>query len=484
MFNFIIKLGNKMGDFIDHKCGIFVGPNLRIAYKGLNALQHRGREVTGLGFVGDTIDIIVWEGPVKRFDLEDLEKIFPGTKYHTVLGHVRYATSGKKDKLLEDAHPHHIGGTVIDRGNHRIIRDCEMIAVHNGQIDPQHFSGIDQRLLKTDCDTEAFLHFFKITSPQTILRDIPGSFTAAFANKRRKDVIVFRDRYGMKPGVLGMVDGKYCIASEDVAIRRFEEGKVEEEMVPGTIYYIGPNGAVEKEFVVRPNPKHCFFEWNYIANADSTINRVTVNTLRSSLGEMLAEELGRINVDLVTFLPRCPESAARHYASMVDLPFAPVFYKMRSERSFQGSNKDDRRESINRNLYLHPDYRHDGEKSLQGKRIAVIDDSTVRGNNSIKARNLLVTEGKVSEVVLINYTPPIGIVGSDGVGRGCMFGVDMPPTDDFIARGRNPKQINKLLGMKTYFLTLEGMMRVYEKLGMPANNLCTYCIGGEHPFKS
>jgi len=27
------------------------------------------------------------------------------------------------------------------------------------------------------------------------------------------------------------------------------------------------------------------------------------------------------------------------------------------------------------------------------------------------------------------------------------------------------------------------MLRAYEKLGIPRENLCTYCIGGKHPFE-
>jgi glutamine phosphoribosylpyrophosphate amidotransferase len=96
----------------------------------------------------------------------------------------------------------------------------------------------------------------------------------------------------------------------------------------------------------------------------------------------------------------------------------------------------------------------------------------------------------VKEAVLLSYTPPIGIIGSDGVPRGCMFGVDMPPVENedhkFIARdgmrNRTIDEISKLIGMRVMYLSVEGMLEVFEELGMPRENLCTYCIGGEHPF--
>ena len=46
--------------------------------------------------------------------------------------HVRYAAKGRKDKILEDAHPHVIGGKVENRGDHILIQDCELAGIHNG----------------------------------------------------------------------------------------------------------------------------------------------------------------------------------------------------------------------------------------------------------------------------------------------------------------------------------------------------------------
>ena len=82
----------------------------------------------------------------------------------------------------------------------------------------------------------------------------------------------------------------------------------------------------------------------------------------------------------------------------------------------------------------------------------------------------------------LNYTPPIGIRGEDGVPRGCMFGVDMGPSDDFLARDRTPEQINQELGLQIVYISPAGMLDTFESVGMPRENLCTYCIGGCHPF--
>ena len=32
------------------------------------------------------------------------------------------------------------------------------------------------------------------------------------------------------------------------------------------------------------------------------------------------------------------------------------------------------------------------------------------------------------------------------------------------------------------YMTVEGMLKVYARLGIPADSLCTYCIGGPYPY--
>lgn len=468
-----------MAEEIGHNCGFCVAHTLHDAYSFAESLQHRGREAAGLAAIGEgRIDVLKWRGTVDRFDLVDLHKIFPSPRYHTYMAHVRYATRGRKDKILEDAHPHTIGGKVENRGNHILITDCAMAGVHNGQVSNEYLSDFDRSLLKTGCDTEALLHLLREKGEEEVMKRIPGSYTIAIADKERREVIVFRDRTGIKPGVLGWKDGKYGVASEDIAFRK-NGGEFIEDLDPGSIYYLSPNGDYSKQKVVDPKLAYCFFEWNYLADRDSVLNEISVRSIRESLGEMLAEEFSFDDADLVTFLPRCPELAARSYSNRTKIPFRPVFYKMRADRSFQGSTENERETSVDENLHLIP-----GTKDvLRGKRLITIDDSTVRGNNSRRERYLLYEEARISKAYHVNYTPEIGIVGEDGVPRGCLFGVDMPPDDNFIARGRTREEISSKMRMPVFYLSLDSMLTAYEKLGIRRQHLCTYCIGGKHPFR-
>ncbi len=465
-----------MSEIHDH-CGLCVTHTLHDAYNFIKDLRHRGKEATGIVAVSDNrIDALKWTGTLERFDIQALHLIFPVENYgyHTFLAHCRYATRGREDRLLEDAHPFVIGGTITRKTNHIHIRDCETATVHNGQVDIALISSSPH--LEDLCDTEALLYYYRDKGELELLRTIPGAYTLAIADKRKKEVIVLRDKTGLRPGFLGFKDGKHCMASEDITIKK-NGGFIIENLMPGCAYYFSPAGAYRKEFVVQSIPRHCFFEWNYISDVESTLNDVPVASLRGFLGEELGKEFKPQDAHLVTFLPRCPEAAARRYAETTQIPFAWVFIKQRSDRAFMGTREEDRKKSIEETLEIRPDI---GE-SLQGKNLVLVDDSIVRGNNSLRARDLLYGAG-VKKIYLASYTPPIGIIGDDAMPRGCLFGVDMPPHDKFIARNRNLEEIREHMKMEIYYLSVNGMLQAFKRAGMPKENLCTYCIGGIHPF--
>ena len=206
---------------IRHNCGLCVAHTLHDSYSFIRSLQHRGREAAGIAAVGDArIDVIKWQGGVDRFDVTDLHKILPSPNYHTYMAHVRYATRGRKDQILEDAHPHVVGGEVEFRGNHVLISNCELAAVHNGQVEREFYAAVPSDRVSASCDTEALLHLYRQRGEYDLLSEVPGAYTIAIADTRKRDVIVVRDRSGIKPGVLGWKDGKFGVASEDIAFRK------------------------------------------------------------------------------------------------------------------------------------------------------------------------------------------------------------------------------------------------------------------------
>ena len=469
---------------IEHNCELVVARTLHDAYNFIGSLQHRGRDAVGIAAVGDdTIDVLKWAGGVKSFDKTDLHRLFDGN-YHTFLAHVRYATRGNKDRysLIRSAHPVVIGGEEHRRNDHIIIRGCDAVAVHNGQVANKYFEGIDLAGLKTDGDSEKLLRLYQRIGIKELVRRVPGAYTLVIADRKCRVVMAIRDRTGIRPGFLGFKDTRYIAASEDIVFQ--ENGGVAiEEMTPGIVYYFSPDGKYSIEKLVEPVFRRCFFEWNYIASASSNLNGINVLALRRKLGEKLAEEFPLKDVDFVTFVPRCPEPAARSYAAALELPFRDdVFYKKNSQRAFLGPNAKERKSSIEENLHL-----KDGMRNvIGGKRIVVIDDSTISGNNAAHVRELLYEVAGVKEAHLINYTPPVGIIGSDGIERGCEMGVDRSPQENpdnkFIARNRTIEQISAEIGMPVHFISVGGMLDVFRSFGISEGELCTFCVGGQHPL--
>jgi amidophosphoribosyltransferase len=467
---------------VHENCGFCVTHTLHDCSNFLKSVQHRGRDAVGIAGVGDTrIDVVKWLGTPIDFDAFNLHTLLKSRHYHTYLGHVRYTTRGNKDAPLEarlaEAHPHVIGGTENYYDSHVIIRDCDAVMVHNGHVDGAHLSGVDNSQLKTACDTEALLHFYYEHGELEVLRRVPGAYSLAIADHRKKDVIVLRDRHGMRPASLGEKDDKCCVASEIVAFWE-NGGHFTIDIMPGAAYYLDAHGSYTSKSVVPAEPRYCFFEWNYVAHVRSHLNSLSALTARCWLGKALAEEFRPRDAEIVTFLPSCPEMAAITYAEAAGLPFVNAFCKKRLKRAFQGPTKEERQATIRENLYLDDEVIPD----IKDKCVVLVDDSIVRGNNAPYAAHLLRNEGGVKKIYLASYTPPIGIIGTDGEARGCLFGVDMPPNDAFVARNRKNEEISKILNMDVGYLSVEGMLRVFERMGMPRENLCTYCIGGRHPF--
>ena len=469
-----------MGEHINHNCGLCVTHTLHDAYSFIKTLQHRGRDAVGIAGIGSgRIDAVKWIGTVETVDLVDLHKIMPSSGYHTFLAHVRYATKGSKRRLMADAHPHVIGGQTTDNGSHVISTGCDAVAVHNGHVEDRFLEGIGNETGNGSggsCDTERLLQLYWEQGEVELMRRVPGAYTMALADRRRGEVMVLRDRTGIRPGVLGIKDGKHVVASEDIALRK-NGGDFLEDLDPGAIYYLDPDGGYHKRQVAPPALAHCFFEWNYFADRDSIVEGLYVKKLRRALGEMLAEELELERVDFVSYFPRAPEDAARGLAGVSGKPFRPLFYKLRGERSFQGPTQDERSQSISQNIYLIPG----AVSGVRGRSVLVVEDSIVRGTNIHRERALLEEIG-LSDACHALYTPPIGIIGDDGIPRGCRFGIDMPPTDTFFARDRSMEQMREAVGAQVVYLTKEGMLKVYERLGIAPQNLCTYCIGGPYPY--
>ncbi|MEI6849825.1 MAG: hypothetical protein WCK29_02190 [archaeon] len=474
-----------MGEEVEHNCLISVSHNLDDAYAMAIAQQHRGKDSTGIFARGEHgIDVLKWIGPVSRFNVKALHKIFTAERYHTFGIHGKYRTKGEREINLNEVHPICEGGVIEDRGSHIFVHGVNKALMHNGQVEQRFLDGIDQSRLKTKCDSEGVLHFYSKFGIESVLTQIPDGYTLAIADLNVDGVVICRGRHGLKPGVRGNKGGFDLFASESVAFSDIH-ATLNGDITPGAVYYLRPNGKMSgPRQIVPPERKHCMFEFQYVAHPKTLLERLSVAGIRQDLGEKLFEEFPTGDADFVTYIPESPKDGAQSYANRAGIPLVECFYKINDTRSFQAHTPEQRNTSISENLYLLPGV----IPLIMGKKLKVLDDSIVRGTVIRRSRHLLGDIAKVKEEDYLSLTPKIGIIGVDGIKRGCDFGgIDMPAIEDknhsFIARGRTDEQINNIIGARVGYLSIRGFEEVYRKRGLPPENLCTFCIGGKYPFR-
>jgi amidophosphoribosyltransferase len=96
---------------------------------------------------------------------------------------------------------------------------------------------------------------------------------------------------------------------------------------------------------------------------------------------------------------------------------------------------------------------------LQGKRVLLVDDSIVRGTNSVRVARM-VREAGATEVHLRSASPPIRWPD--------YYGIDMPDRDHLLAAHRSLDEMARLLEVDSLgFLSVEGL---YWALGEERRN--------------
>src|SRR6266571_4986762 len=205
------------GDTLREECGvfgIFGHPDAAaITALGLHALQHRGQEAAGivsydgkrfhserrLGLVGDT------------FSRREVIERLPGKM---AVGHVRYSTTGAT--ILRNVQPLfaelNAGGLAV---------------AHNGNLT----NGLTLRrelvksgaMMQSTTDTEVILHLVARSRRSRFieryidaLREIEGAY--ALVSLTNKKLVGARDPRGIRPLVLGDLDGCPILTSETCAL--------------------------------------------------------------------------------------------------------------------------------------------------------------------------------------------------------------------------------------------------------------------------
>ncbi len=132
------------------------------------------------------------------------------------------------------------------------------------------------------------------------MRRIQGAFSAVLLAEGK--LVGFRDPAGIRPLVLGRLEGDYVLASETSALDLLGADFVR-EIEPGELVVVDEQGmrairATDEESAGAL----CIFEFIYFARPDSTMRGVELHGARIRMGERLAAE-APAEADLVMGIP-------------------------------------------------------------------------------------------------------------------------------------------------------------------------------------
>lgn len=307
-------------------------------------------------------------------------------------------------------------------------------------------------------------------------------------------IIAARDKNGRLPIIIGRRDDGYCVSFESFAFQKLGYA-IYREMLPGEIVKITSKRAEVLSEGHINNLKICTFLWTYYGYPNSVYEGVTVETMRTRNGEIMAEhDIQSGNLPDVDFICGVPDSGVPHaigYANRSGIPFARPFIKYTPTwpRSFMPQSQSMRNKVAKMKLIpVH--------ELIEGKKLLFVDDSIVRGTQLRETVEFLYANG-AKEVHMRSACPPImygckylnfsrstseldliarriihEFEGEDGVKYINEY------SDTNTERGQRLRsEICKRLKLTSLeFQSLEGTVKA---VGLPENGLCSYCWNGK-----
>ena len=453
---------------IEEACGIFAvmahegAANLTCF--GLHALQHRGQEAAGIATCeGGELFLQKRAGLISQSFDEQVLALLPG---RSAIGHVRYSTSGTSS--VRDAQPLSVS-----------TRFGALALAHNGNFTNAHLLREQLEatggLFSTECDTEALAHLIARSAAADMqgaivdaLQRIEGAFS--LVGLTCESAFAVRDPHGVRPLVLGRLNGARVVASESSSFGLIG-ATMERELEPGELLMIHADGQeVSLHPFERVTPHPCVFELVYFARPDSRVFGREVYPVRKRMGQLLAEEAS-VEADVVIAVPDSGVPAALGFAASSGIPFEQGLVRGHyAGRTFIEPSAALRHLGVK--LKLSP-----VRAILEGQRVVVVDDSLVRGTTSRKIVSML-RESGAREVHVRIASPPTRAP--------CFYGIDTASGRDLVAAHATLEQICALIGADSLaYLSVEGLREAVGATpdGQGGSDFCEACFTRRYPIK-
>jgi amidophosphoribosyltransferase len=276
-----------------------------------------------------------------------------------------------------------------------------------------------------------------------------------------------RDPLGVRPLVLGDLEGAPILASETCALD-IMGARFVRDIAPGEVFTATAAGTESISPFPLPPRRFCIFEYVYFARPDSAVEGQSVYETRKRIGAELAKEHPAA-ADIVVAVPDSGVPAAIGYAQAASLPFELGLIRNHYVgRTFI--------EPSDRIRHLGVKLKHNANQStVTGKRVVLVDDSIVRGTTSTKIVTMLRHAG-ASEVHMRVASPPTT--------HSCFYGVDTPERSELLAARNNLEAMARLIGVDSLgFLSLDGLYRAVGGMHRDRQQpyFCDACFSGDYP---
>jgi amidophosphoribosyltransferase len=427
----------------------------RLTYFGLFSLQHRGQESAGIA--------VSEQGRLTAMrDLGLVTQVFDEQKLHGLrgeiaIGHTRYSTTGSSQ--WSNAQP------LVQHGSARTVA-----LGHNGNL-------VNESRLRAELSAAGAT--LRSTSDSEVIAALiandEGTLDDAVANTMRRlegaysvvalsqgTLIAFRDPLGFRPLVLGQIHDDWVVASETCALDLVGAEFVR-EVERGEAVLIDESGLRSVRAVEPSNGGAlCIFEFFYLARPDTELSGIEVHGARVRMGEQLARE-APADVDLVLPIPDSGTPAAIGFSRALGVPFSEGLIKNRYiARTFIQPDQELRKQGVR--LKFNP------LAEVAGQRVAVVDDSIVRGNTTQQIVSMLFDAGAAEVHVRISSPPVIGQ---------CFYGIDLADPAEMIASDKTVEEIRDYIGATSLaYLSHDGLVAATKR---PESELCRACLTREYP---
>jgi amidophosphoribosyltransferase len=436
----------------------------------LYGVQHRGQESAGVAAAGDR-SLRVWSsaGLVSRV-FDERYTPFSHPDDYVVIG----CASGES---VEGGLP----PRVLETGRYKIAVTLDgYIPKKQGESNEEAFLDVlEAKLQGTSI----------IPAMREAMWSLPTAYFSLVAvvldkKEKRSTLFAARDPRGVRPLHVARTKTKLFIASEsapvDVLEGMGESFDDRRDVVPGSLIYMTDEG-IREEQVIEPRPSHCAFEWVYFGRPDSVMEGKSVHVARKNLGHALVEthdlrkqygvEKGPRGDLAVIPVPDSGRSVCTGVAEGLGVPADEGIIKnaylgrtyLIYDPSFRKTASDLKHNVI--------------RATVGGKRVAICDDSIVRGTVSESVAKSLRKAGATEVDFLVSYAPIFNPCFSD------------PPDKPLAAKpyvGKSIEEIGRLVaqGLPSIDHVLYNTPEnIVESIGLPGAKICTYCITGLDPFK-